>query len=607
MCVQAFRHLYVLAAEPRCLQAVDVHSRRQVVVPLEIAAHKHGLCGPAADAATAAADIAGTAARDPQQQQGVQGLMVGIQKQQQTEQAQTEAAQQQNGSDAMMWSPPASAGSTEQPRLDSTAAASVIGHTAQDSTESVLVKRHAPCLLPERDQLKLLRICGPRYWPVQVTADNAAAQQYGPTAGQGSAQSGPAAHRSQQESSSSSSCWSELYLQQRICVKKKAGSLAYTDDPSGVKSLLFRAFYSGSRSVGGNSSNTAKAKNAQQQDADEESHKSFDIVHLCNTFSADPQIHAFAQLLRSASSATCCKQPTGDDGAFLSICHGALYECIVEEKTAVLPWYMQLHALVHRVCAAAAAVAGLKRAGAAHQGIAAGTSSHSISGRFQPLPLISSCGAGGSAAGVGTGVSLTSQLQDVQLVLCYYGSSIAAAAAACRDAAANSSRMDHIPGQQQHLEAWQDHALCWLPLLQPGYCDSLWKVLLQHWRQAGLLPAAGPVVESSNWPSSLLQQYLSAGTMQTVVGAQALGCKAGSYLKEQLLASCLSLLGMPDAAEIWRVLHDIGQQGHSHQHEQRPLSELQWVPKLAEHMPEVPGSALLAVAAAVQMMAERIS
>jgi hypothetical protein len=79
--VQAFRHLYVLAAESRCLQAVDVHSRQQVVVPLDITAHKHGMVGPVAAAAAAAAASAqaGSVNAGQQQQHGVQGLMAAQQ------------------------------------------------------------------------------------------------------------------------------------------------------------------------------------------------------------------------------------------------------------------------------------------------------------------------------------------------------------------------------------------------------------------------------------------------------------------------------------------------------------------------------------------------
>ena len=36
MSTQAFRHLYVLASEPRCVDAIDVHTHESVYVPLSI-------------------------------------------------------------------------------------------------------------------------------------------------------------------------------------------------------------------------------------------------------------------------------------------------------------------------------------------------------------------------------------------------------------------------------------------------------------------------------------------------------------------------------------------------------------------------------------------
>lgn len=39
LAMQALRHLYVLATEPRCVQAIDVDSRQSVYVPLTVASH----------------------------------------------------------------------------------------------------------------------------------------------------------------------------------------------------------------------------------------------------------------------------------------------------------------------------------------------------------------------------------------------------------------------------------------------------------------------------------------------------------------------------------------------------------------------------------------
>lgn len=45
---QAFRHLYVLASEPRCIDAVDVHTHESVYVPLTIRSRPPGNPGPLA-------------------------------------------------------------------------------------------------------------------------------------------------------------------------------------------------------------------------------------------------------------------------------------------------------------------------------------------------------------------------------------------------------------------------------------------------------------------------------------------------------------------------------------------------------------------------------
>jgi len=45
---QAFRHLYVLASEPRCIDAIDVHTHESVYVPLTIRSRPSGSPGPLA-------------------------------------------------------------------------------------------------------------------------------------------------------------------------------------------------------------------------------------------------------------------------------------------------------------------------------------------------------------------------------------------------------------------------------------------------------------------------------------------------------------------------------------------------------------------------------
>jgi hypothetical protein len=441
-------------------------------------------------------------------------------------------------------------------------------------------------------------------------------------------------------SSSSGSGWSHLYLQQRICVKKKAGSLPYVDDPSGVKSLLFKAFYSGGSSSSiGSSSVAADAEDGESGEDDgaltqqQQQQGAFDIVHLCNTFSADPHIQAFAQVLRAAtaagqhvrSSSKQLQQCAGGLGgsvavsgsaaaavpgssaaaaaAFLAFCHGALYECIVQEKTAVLPWYLQLYSLGHRVCAAAAAAGDAK----------------SCNGKLQQLSLL---GGGLGPTMSGSSLSPGVQLQDLVLALGYYNSSIAAAAELCRTAAvrecSSSSRGGSAAGQQQQQqqEAWQVEALGWMPLLQPGFCDGLWQALQQQLRQAGLLPSHAKGLDNSSSSSSdvvgrnqisALEAYIATGSIQAAAAARGAGRAAAisssNEVFEQLLGGCLAMLSMPSAVEVQRASKAVLQQQPVAAAAGGILSSLDaalLLPALAGHLgPGLPGPALAAIAAAV--------
>jgi anaphase-promoting complex subunit 1 len=518
--------------------------------------------------------------------------------------------------------PAAAAAAVQNPAAADSGTAAAAGH------DLVQFRRHAPCLLPERQHLVSMRVCGPRYWPIQVAA----------AAGSSSRGGGG---------------WSHLYLQQRICVKKKAGSLPYVDDPSGVKSLLFKAFYSGgSSSMGGSSAAAAAAAGAEDeetggddgcQEEQQQQQGAFDIVHLCNTFSADPDIQGFAQVLRAATAAAAAaaqhtsssssskqlRQCAGGLGgsvavsgsaaavvpgstaaaaaaaAFLAFCHGALYECIVQEKTSVLPWYLQLYSLGHRVCAAAAAAAG-----------------SSSRGQLQHLSLLGGAGFSWGCSSLSPAV----QLQDLLLALGYYNSSVAAAAGLCRAAAVHtcsstSSRGGSASGhQQQQQEAWQVEALGWLPLLQPGFCDGLWKALQQQWRQAGLLPAVQGLTSSSSSSrngldcSSALEAYIATGSIQAAAAAAAAGsagtaaAAAGrTEVLEQLLGSCLGMLCMPSAVDVQRACKAVLQQQQQGRVAAAAAAAAQhidvaaWMPALAEQLGPagLSGAALAAVAAAV--------
>jgi len=714
---QAFRHLYALAAEPRCLEALDVHSRRQVVVPLAVTAHTAGLAGAAAAHAhkqqqqqqqqqqqrsvlkqwqqpTPAVGLSGAHAATaatagglggegglsgPQQQQdsaggddamvcsprsadkaarpglhghaasaavpsgggGASGQVLlpppafstGGQAGPVRPRASGSSGQQQHS--AMAVTPPlkpglppfSPAGAAAAPTADSqgagaaaaAAAAADGGCSSREGNSDIITLRlQAPCLLPERKHLVSLRVCGPRYWPVQVASAAAAAGQPG-----GSSTSG----------SSSSSSWSDEY---RICVKKKAGSLSYTDDQTGVKSLLFKAFYAGGSDsilasaataglqAGGDGSNSEAAAGGQQQQTatgSRQQQQSFDIMHLCQTFAADPQIQAFAQVLQAANTAAAAadgnsasSSSSSSSRRFLSFCNGALYECVVQEKTSTLPAYLQLYSLVHRACAAAAVMgpaAGV--AGAAGvSATASGTSSGSCS---------SSAAVLGAPAPVGPGLLL----QDLMMSLSCYGSSTAVAAGLCRTAlhrevsgaaAAGATASGALQQQQQqHVEPGEVDVLMWQPLLQPGFCNSLYSTLIQFWRAAGVVPSRSlSEVSCSNrgslqGPASMLARFISQGKITAVAAeGSAEGSVPASLLDQspQVLGSCLAALQLPPAAPLQALRVAWQQQQQQQQGQQGEVSGMGPLLQLIAGMgdvsagQDVPPDSLMILAAALQ-------
>ncbi len=116
-----------------------------------------------------------------------------------------------------------------------------------------------------------------------------------------------------------------VYRQLVLFVKKRAGSLSYSQDPSGIRSLLSRAFHGhgllpaaaalrhsgeddGSDSDGdsgytaqeGQGDTAAGAGGEGEGEGGTGSGSScFDLVHLCATFSVDPSIMAFAQHIKA--------------------------------------------------------------------------------------------------------------------------------------------------------------------------------------------------------------------------------------------------------------------------------------------------------------------
>jgi hypothetical protein len=449
-----------------------------------------------------------------------------------------------------------------------------------------------------------------------------------------------AAEASSSGSSGGNRGWSQQHLQHRICVKKKAGSLSYTDDHTGVKSMLFKAFYAGgsddilAAAAGGGSDDaaaagddegdvsqeTASSKGAQQEQRQQHS---FDITHLCQTFAADPQIQAFAQVLQAANAAAAAAaggKRSKASSRFLSFCNGALYECVVQEKTGTLPAYLQLHALVQQVCALAL-VAG-------QPADAAGDGSGSNRMRRLLLGASSSGGSGGSGGSAALGclapVGAGLLLQDLMLVLHHYGSSMAVAAGVCRTAQLRGAQ-GAAGGSMQQRELAEVDMLMWQPLLQPGFCTSLFTTLMQFWREAGVLPQElghssyassadrGDSVSGAG-ACSMLSRYITAGSIRAAAETtQAAGtgdrqCVRLQQEREQLLAGCLAALQLPAAVQLQELRaslsdqHQQSMQGEGELKAQAAAAVLALLtgPQGCAAVQDVPARSLMVLAAALR-------
>jgi anaphase-promoting complex subunit 1 len=208
--LQAFRHLYVLATEKRCLQTVDVDTGLPVYVPIEMT-------------------------------------------------------------------------------LKETA------HYGETTFSRV-----TPCILPERNLLKRVRVCGPRYWPQDIELPAVDKPWWEP------GESGP-------------------FDGGTLYVKRKVGARSYADDPIGCRSLLSRAIH---KSGDGNCSQAAGRSQLSEVD------------QLVSTFSADPSILAFAQLFCSRAD------NRESSGEFDNFCLQALYESVSTDRPALLQTYMALYTSV---------------------------------------------------------------------------------------------------------------------------------------------------------------------------------------------------------------------------------------------------------------------
>lgn len=94
-------------------------------------------------------------------------------------------------------------------------------------------------------QVKEVLVCGPRYFRQRLTRCDAGTAGSRP-GGANEAADGASGSRSSGGPASASEGGGDLasmYLSQTLYVQRKGGALSYADDPSGVRSLLSRAFH----------------------------------------------------------------------------------------------------------------------------------------------------------------------------------------------------------------------------------------------------------------------------------------------------------------------------------------------------------------------------
>ncbi|KAK9828929.1 hypothetical protein WJX72_002853 [[Myrmecia] bisecta] len=435
--LQAFRHLYVLATEARCVEAIDVDTRQSVYVPLKIS-----LDPRAVQRAPVSRDSPSNVLKVSNRRATSSGKAAG-----------------KAGSSRATVSP------GEAPQ-------------AGDDSTGLTFERAAPCLLPERHQVKEITVCGPRYWTQKLAA-------------RGGAEVGPL---------------QALFANQTLFVQRKSGALSYADDPSGVRSLLSRAFHKGAGSQQG----------------------SFDLVHLCATFSASPFIMSFAQrFCQEASSKTPAgPNPSGPEAAdaiteglpfvnsdaspeeeFRTFCRGALYECITQEKPALLPSYLFLYCL--------------------------------LQGVMGPQPKDSSArnDSGGGGWGVKAltgGLPPTVPLWSLKLALAYHNSTVANATAEVYKERQRSG------AEASSSDSSADEADTWQPLLQPSFLEGLWCQLQALWARLAFLPAPPAIPH-------LLRYYLRTGKMPDAAELGRAGSLSSGEVawRQELFGAFLAMADLP--------------------------------------------------------------
>lgn len=165
-----------------------------------------------------------------------------------------------------------------------------------------------PCILPERAILKIVRVCGPRYWPqvIELVPEEKPWWSTGDKI--------------------------DPFNSGVLYIKRKVGSCSYVDDPVGCQSLLSRAMHKvfGLTSLRACTPSTNDCVGAGAVTIDQ----------LVSTFSSDPSLIAFAQL--------CCDPSwnSRSDSDFQEFCLQVLFECVSKDRPALLQVYLSLYTML---------------------------------------------------------------------------------------------------------------------------------------------------------------------------------------------------------------------------------------------------------------------
>jgi Anaphase-promoting complex sub unit 1 C-terminal domain len=125
-----------------------------------------------------------------------------------------------------------------------------------------------------------------------------------------------------------------------LFVKKRARALAYSDDPTGVRSLLSSLF------------DSARSMASMPASGDTLTDASQNLQRMCWTFSSDPFVASFALAMCQTPAEQQLQTGLAQDAAVAlrTRLQRALTDCVMHEQANLLPFRLQLICLFH-VCA----------------------------------------------------------------------------------------------------------------------------------------------------------------------------------------------------------------------------------------------------------------